>query len=217
MQTDKFYLDECGCYTADIKKAKALICSKGIFVKPKCLVNRDLKIVSEVKDAVAVVNAYTDGYLQIVCFQSGGHVSRRAYLEKMCENTVNSYPKSYGLIPLCPTNKTCLLANFMEKRPRIRSCHTLTDIVDRNGKVVIAQTYHSQPMSPEVSGVKRSTRIIPHTESVGTKPYLGKQIEVSDDNFIRSQSHPAFLITLEMFEKINPGIDFLRDYLYFCE
>ena len=218
MRTDKFYLDETGCYTTDITKAKAIISSNGVVVKPKCFVDKNLKIVSDVKNAVAIVNAYSDGLLQILLLESGGPVKFRNVVGSMCAymSEVLSARMGCQFTPELPTTKTCLLANFMEEKPLLTSCHTKTDIVDRDGKVKRSEKFKFAPQRPSVTGIKRSIRTVVKKNG-STKPNTGYSGEINEECCLRTNSYPAVLISLKDFEAINKGTNFLRDYLYFCE
>ena len=219
MKTNYFYLDESGCYTTDIKKAKATVTSNGVFVKPKCFVDKDLKIVSNEKDAVAIVNIYSEGVLQILLLESGGTAVRRHTVEEMCKHyaDVLSYRVGYHLTPELPTNETCLLANFMEEAPLITSCHTKTDIIDQNGKIKLPKKLDSSPHFSHTTTVPRSIRTVVGNGGA-TRPNTGYVVKLKEDeNFLYKNSYPAALISLKDFEAINNGTDFLNTYLYFCE
>lgn len=219
MKTDKFYLDETGCYTTDITKAKALISSKGVIVKPKCFVDNRLRIVSDISKAKAIVNAYKDDMLQVLLLQHGGAVKSRHIVEEMCAYMagVISDCVGYRVEPLLPTNKTCLLANFMEETPLVTSCHTQTDIVDREGRIQKAGEIKFAPQSPQIRGVCRSVYVVP-ADGHRTKPNTGHKEAIKEDECVlRAHSYPAVLVRLQDFEAINEGVNFLRDYLYFCE
>ena len=216
METNKFFLDETGCYTTDIRKAKALICSKGIFVKPKCFVDENLNVVTDLSKAWAIVNAYDKDRLQIMLLQSGGPITRKRFVKTMSENVVNRYPETYKLKPIYPTSKICLLANFMEDRALVTDCFTATQIVDRYGKIRNPRlgTVSDGPVS--ITGVHRSVRVV-HTTRSKTHPYNGKKETIYEESCCKSNSYPAFLISFNLFNKLNPDVDFLKNYLYFVE
>ncbi|MBQ8870780.1 MAG: hypothetical protein IJ019_05335 [Alphaproteobacteria bacterium] len=216
METGKFYLDESGCFTTDIKRAKVLICSKGVFVKPKCFVDKNLKVVSDISKVWGIVNAYDKDRLQVMLLQSGGPVVRKFVVKEMSKHVVADYPTSYKLEPMYPTSKICLLANFMEAKALVTNCFTDTQIVDREGKIKNPRVGHVEDLPASISGIKRSFRV--DTAQHGkTSSFADKKGVVIEDVCCKSNSYPAFLISFTTFKKLNPEVDFLKDYLYFCE
>lgn len=216
METNKFFLDETGCYTTDIRKAKALICSKGIFVKPKCFVDENLNVVTDLSKAWAIVNAYDKDRLQVMLLRSGGPVTHKRFVLEMSRYVVKQYPKNYRLEPIYPTSKICMLANFMEPQALVTDCFTATQIVDRYGKIKNPRIGSIDEIPPSISGVRRSrtTQVTAHGK---TYPFKGKKEQIIEDLCCKSKSYPAFLISFDVFNKINPDVDFLKNYLYFVE
>lgn len=240
MKTNYFYLDESGCYTTDIKKAKAIISKNGVTVKPKCFVDNNLRIVSNFEDAKAIINTYKDDMLQILLLESGGPTKFRHTIEEMSDHyaRVLSYRTGCNIRPICPTNKICMLANFMEETPLITSCHTKTDLIDKDGKVKKSRTIKFAPfrtgqtdetggkshytpdlLDPQIhSTIKRRSLRVVVSQKGRTLPYTeSKKILHEDECIMFANSYPAALISLKDFEAINNGTDFLNTYLYFCE